>query len=302
MKTGSSVAGGYMRDRYVNVYARYIVKYLKECEDHGIHIHSVTPQNEPNTDTNGLYSGCRWHPETETAFVHALRRELNKEGMDTGIWLFDHNFNDWGRVLWQLEEDPQLVMDLTGIAFHYYQENIERIQPIIEKFPELPVHFTEAGPRLNDHYDTDHCKWSTMISRSFNNGCRSFTGWNLLLDETGGPNVGPFFCGGFATRDIRTGSLTWSGQSRAMFHFSKFVDHGAIVLESRVLHEGFKIHRYPDVGWPTEVCAFRNPDGTVVLVLTNPDKDRKQIQLHLGSCWYYLPLAPDSVSTVVITD
>ncbi len=42
---------------------------------------------------------------------------------------------------------------------------------------------------------------------------------NLLLDEVGGPNIGPFFCGGLATLNSQTGELTYSGQYRAFSHF-----------------------------------------------------------------------------------
>ena len=49
-----------------------------------------------------------------------------------------------------------------------------------------------------------------------------FTGWNLMLDETGGPNVGPFLgiCGGLITRDSRNGELTYSGQYKAFSHIT----------------------------------------------------------------------------------
>lgn len=306
MKTGGWIAGGEMRVQYVETYARYFIKYLKECEKLGINVRSVTPQNEPHTDTNGLYAGCKWHPEIEARFVHVLKKLLREEGMDVGIWLYDHNFSGWRRVQWMLEEDPELLKDITGVAFHYYDQCIEKIQPILDDYPDLTIHFTEAGPRLYDNYGTDHCKWGTMIGKSFNFGCRSFTGWNLMLDETGGPNVGPFFCGGFVTRNSQTNELTISGQYKAMEHYSRFVKRGANVFESGILGDGDRISAYPKVGRPVETCAFRNPDGSIIVVLVNPneqqgvDYGRKQVQFSLNDEWYYLALLPDSISTVII--
>ena len=47
------------------------------------------------------------------------------------------------------------------------------------------IHYTEGGPRLTDHYDTDFCKWGLMAAKTLGAGYRSFTGWNLMLDVEG---------------------------------------------------------------------------------------------------------------------
>lgn len=58
MKTGGAMCGGYMRDRFVDCYARYFIKYLQAYEAHGIPVRAVTPQNEPETDQSGLMPAC----------------------------------------------------------------------------------------------------------------------------------------------------------------------------------------------------------------------------------------------------
>jgi hypothetical protein len=48
-------------------------------------------------------------------------------------------------------------------------------------------------------------------------------------------------------------------------------------------------------------AAFRNPDGKLVYILTNPDKSsKKQVQLFEGDTWWYVELLPDTVSTIVV--
>ena len=300
MKTGGAIAGGYMRSRYLDVYAEYFIRYLKAMQAEGLNIHAVSPQNEPNTDTAGHYPGCIWHPEIEADFIHRLRSALDRNGLDTQIWMFDHNYDGWRRVQWMLEEDPRLLKDIDAVAFHYYQECPEFLDALVEEFPGLPLQFTEGGPRVNDHYSEDYCKWGRIMARVFNHGCRSFIGWNLLLDETGGPHVGPFFCGGLVTRNSQTGELTRSGQYRAMAHFSHFVRRGAEVLPCRTKNDGLRFFAYPDTGEPVDCCAFRNPDDSVVLVLVNPsEKDRKQVQCRIHGKWHLIPLLPNSVSTTV---
>ena len=85
MKTGGRIAGGCMRDKYLDAYVRYFIKYLTAMRERGISIHAVSPQNEPETDTRGHYPGCFWHPETEAAFIHRLRAALDPgRGEDAG--------------------------------------------------------------------------------------------------------------------------------------------------------------------------------------------------------------------------
>ncbi len=300
MKTGGCIAGGYMRDRYVACYADYIVRFLREYADNGVPVRAVTPQNEPDTDQYGLMPACRWHPDTEARFISELYNKLREAGLDTKIWLFDHNFEGWNRVRWMLNEYPALLEQCDSVAFHYYSDAIERLKGITEQFPGVTFEFTEGGPRLYDNYGTDVCKWGIMMAKAFNHGCRSFTGWNLLLDENGGPNIGPFSCGGLATLDSRTGEIRFSGQYRAFAHFSRFVRRGAAVLPSRVINDGQDMFRFgTEVFRPLETCALNNPDGSLILVIVNPNQFKRQTQVMRDGTWWYIEALPESVSTVV---
>lgn len=300
MKTGGCIAGGHMRDRYVEQYAEYFVKFLKAYEENGVHIGAVTPQNEPETDQHGLMPACRWNPDTEAKFISILYHKLREAGLETKIWMFDHCFEGWNRVRWMLQEYPELLEQCDALAFHYYADAIERLEGITEQFPNVMFEFTEGGPRLYDHYATDVCKWGTMIAKAFNHGCRSFTGWNLMLDENGGPNIGPFFCGGLATLHSQTGEITYSGQYKALAHYARFVKRGATVHASHVINDGQEIFKYGSETFsPVETCAFCNPDGTRVLVIVNPNKFKRQMQIKQGGEWWYIEMLPESVSTVI---
>ena len=299
MKTGNNICGGFMRDEYVECYAEYIVRFIEEYAKCGIRISAITPQNETETHQHGLMPACIWHPETEAKFVLALRRKLNERGLDVKIWIYDHNFDGWERVLWSLESCAGLKDACDGAAFHYYRGTLESTLAIREKFPDFPLHFTEGGPRVTDHYDTDWCKWSMMMSRALNSAYGSFTGWNLMLDENGGPNVGPFLCGGLITRNSVTGALTYSGQSKAFRHISHFMQKGAEVCEVELGTNVPALHAYPKTVRPLQVSAFKNPDGTVVYIVVNPAEAKQQVEIVEGGVTYYLECLPDSLSTVV---
>lgn len=301
MKTGGSMCGGFMREGFVEEYADYIVKFVRAYAERGVRIDAITPQNEPETDQQGRMPACRWSPETEAKFVLALRRKADSAGLPFEIWLCDHNFAFWQRVLWQLEEFPELKECVSAVAFHYYGGGADLIEPVRERHPTLDFHFTEGGPRLYDNYATDHCKWGIAMVQALNHGCRSFTGWNLLLDESGSPNVGPFFCGGLVTENSVSGELSYSGQYRAFRHFSSYVKRGADILATRVVGEDRGLYGYPKQKPSIEVCAARNPDGRIVIELVNPDtSDKRQITLRLRDKVVYFDALPDSLNTIII--
>lgn len=299
MKTEGSMCGGYMKWEYIDCYADYIIKYLQAYKKEGIEISAITPQNEPETQQVGYMPACIWHPDIEAKFVEVLRKKMTASGMNTEIWLFDHNFSGWKRVLYQLKNNPNLINDCNAIAFHYYDGTVEMIDKLKAEYPNIKWNFTEGGPRLYDNYDSDWCKWSIMMSKSLNIGCDSFTGWNLMLDENGGPNIGPFFCGGLATLNSQTGELTYSGQYKAFKHFSKFIKPGASIYPVTVDNYNLSMSAFPKTMVVIEGTAAQNKDGSHVLQLANANSSKVQAQYYYDGKWWYIELMPNTTATVV---
>ena len=299
MKTGNSMCGGHMREEYIECYANYYIKFLQAYAAHGIKISALTPQNEPETHQEGRMPACIWHPETEAKFIKILRKKLDDMGMDVKIWMWDYRFTGIDRVLWSLDNIEGLADCCAGVGFHYYQGSIEQTAKLHDHYPQLEMHFTEGGPRLYDHYDTDWCKWGIMISKALRCGYRSFTGWNLLLDEYGSPNIGPYFCGGLATLHSLSKELNYSGQAKAFAHIAPYLTPTAKVyplLSDEV--ENAYMFRYPNNPSVTE--GFLIQDGEkAACVLINDYKDKKQMRCLVNGKWWYIELLPDSISTIV---
>lgn len=301
MKTGGNMCGGYMREEYIECYADYIIKYLKAYAENGIKISALTPQNEPNTQQNGYMPACIWHPEIEAKFIKILRKRLNEEKLDVSIWMYDHSFSDAERVLWQLDNCEGVKEDCDAIAFHYYSGTIEETLKIKRAYPEKELHFTEAGPRLYDNYDTDWCKWGIMISKAIKCGYSSFTGWNLMLNEMGGPNVGPFLCAGLVTRNTNTNELSYSGQHKAFEHIAKYINKSSKIYPISVGEEyDLQMSAYPKANMDIEGFYIDNNDGKNIFVLINPNIEKRQIQFNLNDAWWYAELTPESISTIII--
>lgn len=299
MKTGGSMGGGYMREKYLDCYAEYFVKYIKAYAAEGIPIAAVTPQNEPETQQSGKMPACIWHPDIEARFIGILRKKFDENGIATKIWGYDHGFSGANRVAWCLQEYPSLKNDCEGIAFHYYTGTIEQTAFLKTAYHELQLHFTEGGPRLYDNYATDWCKWTLMAIKALNNGYSSFTGWNLLLDETGGPNVGPFLCGGLITRNSISGELSYSGQYKAFRHLSHITPQSKIYPLSFEFH-GLKMSSFNRKGQLyTEGCVVENDTSNTKIILVNPSDTKEQIQYCYRGKYWYIEMLPNTSATIV---
>lgn len=287
MKSGGSMLGGAMRQRYFSAYAQYFVKFLQAYAADGVPVQAVTVQNEVDTDQDGRMPACIWPQEYEIGFVkHDLGPALEQNGLKTKIWVLDHNYNLWGRAIAELD-DPGVRRYANAIAWHAYGGTPEMISRVHEAHPDAEMFWTEGGPDYTSpDYLTDWAKWGWTFTSALRNWCRSVTGWNLALDERGRPNIGPFPCGGLVTIHSQTKEITRSGQYWAFAHFSRAIRRGAVRFDSECAVPG--------------IChaAFENPDGTHALVITNPGPARTAA-IRMGGMEAGIALDNDSVATFV---
>jgi len=264
MKSGNSLLGGSMRKQYFASYAQYFIKFLEAYRSEGVKVGAVTTQNEVDTDQDGRMPATLWGQEYEGGFIKEfLGPALHKASLDTKIWLLDHNYDLWGRVEDQLS-DPLLAQYIDGVAWHGYAGTPDAMTRVHSAFPSKNAYWTEGGPDITaPDYATDWAKWSATYAGILNNWARTVVAWNLVLDENGNPNIGPFKCGGVVTLDSKTQRITRSGQYWAFAHYSKAVRRGARVIATKGTLPGIK-H-----------AAFANPDGSYVLVVTNQGEERE---------------------------
>ena len=106
MKFNGSMLGGSMRKFYLPVYARYYLKFLQAYAAEGVSIQALTSQNEVDTDQDGRMPACIWGQEYEIEFIRDhLGPLLESSGQATKIWILDHNYNLWGRVVDTLDDE-----------------------------------------------------------------------------------------------------------------------------------------------------------------------------------------------------
>jgi glucosylceramidase len=116
----------------------------------------------------------------------------------------------------------------------------------------------------------------------------AFYDWNLLLDETGGPNhVGNLCHAPFLYDRIEKKLLPQLIQQH-FNHFSHYIEKGAVRI-------GFS--KYTD---KLDVTAFKNPDGSIVVVFLNRNSERLPVVIRLNEEIVEFEVEAEAIVTGVI--
>lgn len=292
MKDSGAMCGGSLRDESLPAFAAYWAAYLKAYKENGLRIDAVSVQNEPSTDQRG---GC---PATLVSAKQEIElagkwmpKAFKDAGLDTKIWIWDHDYSGWERVN-QVLDDPQVRREADAVAWHPYSGKPEMLKEVLKLHPGTKMHLTERGPNLAMKDVQNEKWWADVVFGALNNGCSSFSSWNLLLDEDGQPNTGRFPCGGLFSVNTETGKITPSTQVNLFRQFSPYVKRGAKIMAIE----------QPDP--QLTAITFLNPNGQYVIVVAadNIPKTRQRVQIkfknqYLALC---LPLDTWSLTTVII--
>jgi glucosylceramidase len=291
MKPNKSMLGGAMRKGSFGPYAEYFRRFLDGYKAEGVLIDAVTVQNETDAEQEGNMPACLWAQEQEMEFAAKfLAPALRKAGLQTKIWLLDHNYSLWGRAIDELS-DRDVYEAVDGIAWHGYVGDVSAMSKVHDAFPAKNAYWTEGGPDISQpDYQTDWTNWAGQFNGILNNWARSITAWNIALDEKGKPNIGPFSCGGTVTVENGSHKVTPSGQYHAFAHYSRHVKRGAKVLSTGKADQAANSKALSHV-------AFKNPDGGFVLVVANRGQERS-VQVQAGGNCLEFKASADSVHTL----
>src|SRR5436190_9493898 len=283
MKTnGSYVAGRLKPDSYA-AYARYFVTYVETMRRHGIHVSSVTPQNEPLNARN--------EPSTEMSasdqadFIKGyLGPALAKAVPETEILCWDHNCD--------VPEYPLTVLGdagarayVAGVAWHMYNGGPETMSQVRAQYPEQKVYFTEQWVSAEDDF-MGALRWHTknIVIGTLRNWSRTALEWNLASDpryalHTRLGAVGAL--GGVtiaATITHRRGAPVIAATIQRnpgyylMAHSARFIRPGSVRVHSS------EVDRLPNV-----TCL--TPESRMVMVVMNDGDGARRFRVrHRGAC------------------
>jgi glucosylceramidase len=313
MKTSDSLIGGRLiaTPQIYQAYALYLLKFIEAYRANGVNVNAITVQNEPQDRTSGNYPGTDMPSWQEAAVIEDLGPMIKAAHLQTEIFAYDHNWAEHPNDI--ASTPPDEVGDInayvqnvlatpaaswiSGIAFHCYYGDPSAMTTFHNEYPKLKIFMDEcSGSQSTDPANTfsDTLKWHSrnLEIGSTRNWSSTVINWNLALDPTGGPHVGGCgTCTGIVT--IGPGdTVTPNAEYYALGQLSRFVQPGAVRIAST---------SFGTTGWNGEVmdAAFRNPDGTTVLVAHNENDNAQAFAVQEGQQRFTYTLPGDSLATFV---
>jgi len=289
--------GGKLLPEYSKSWALYYTKFIKEYEKEGIPIWGITIQNEPMATQR--WESCIYTAAEERDFLkNHLGPVMKREGFgDKNIIVWDHNRDLINNRANTIFDDPEASQYAWGIGFHWYEswaggeEMYNNIGKVHESYPDKNLVFTEgcAESFREDGYQTwkNAERYGRSMINDFNNGTVGWTDWNILLDETGGPNHVYNLCFAPVHADTKTGELIYTPSYYYIGHFSKFIRPNA----KRVSTVSSRSHLLS--------TSFINEDGKIATVIMNQSDLKITYKLYIGANAVEETILPHSMQTLV---
>ncbi|MFA5299246.1 MAG: glycoside hydrolase family 30 beta sandwich domain-containing protein [Lutibacter sp.] len=300
MKTNNNMLqGGKLKTEFYQPWANYFTKFIKAYEKEGIPIWGLTVQNEPMATQT--WESCIYTAEEERDFLkNYLGPTLEKDGLgDKKIIVWDHNRDLMFQRANVILSDPEASKYVWGIGFHWYEDwkdgipMFDNVKAVNEAYPDKNLIFTEG---CNEKYELSRIesedpklaeRYGKSMINDFNNGTVAWTDWNILLDETGGPNHVGNLCFSPVHGDTKTGELTFTNSYYYIGHFSKFIRPDAKRISSVSSANNLL------------TTAFLNKDGSVIVIVMNQGDKEINYSLTMNSKMATLVAPPHSIQTVV---
>lgn len=259
MKTSGSMIQGALLPTAYSPFAKYFVRFVQEYQAAGIPIYAITMQNEPLNVPND-YPGMGMTAREQAEFLgNDLGPAFREARLKTKVMVFDHN---WDLINYPIQvlNNQKAAAFAAGTAIHCYGGSVTAQNELHERFPDKDIWLTECSGG----------EWQTgkllqqqvrLIIESTRNWAKSVVLWNLALDHNHEPYLGGCTsCRGVITVNHAAAptQIVPTVDFTALGHASKFVVAGAHRVESNSFGQG-----------SLEDVAFRNPDGSMVLLVLN---------------------------------
>ena len=280
-----SGTGNYLNPAYYPAFADYFAKFVTAYEGtYHIPIYMVAMQNEPQNCSSGYATmnlDATGPNPNEAAFAPYLRAALDKAGYrGVKILGYDHN---WYGPDGQATTYPQQLMaasgaDVNAVGYHCYatpggvNDPYDVQTTFHNAYPSTAIYFTECSGGAWATNQAGNLTWEALntVIGPMRNWAVASEFWPIALDPQSGPNVansngGCGDCRGMITVDNSSGTFTLNEDYYVWAQFSKFVQPGAVRIGSPDLESS----DLPNI-------AFRNPNGSITLVVLNDNASSSQ--------------------------
>ncbi|HEX9330759.1 MAG TPA: glycoside hydrolase family 30 protein [Anaerolineales bacterium] len=293
MKTnGQMIQGGKIKPDCRETWAKYYCRYIREYQRENIPIWGLSVQNE--VEAMQPWESCLYSPEEERDFVRDyLGPALHQEGLtQVRLLVFDHNRDhivDHAKVIY---DDPAAAHYVWGTAFHWYVGDwFDNVQRLHDAYPEKQLLFTEGcqegGPHLGEWYVGE--RYARSMINDLNHWTIGWIDWNMVLDETGGPNHAGNYCSAPIMVDTKSGEILYQSSYYYIGHFSRYIRPGA----NRILCTSDSD--------ALETTAFLNPDGQIAVIVLNRTSQTLPFVLRFEDLSAFTESLPNSIATFLFS-
>ncbi|MDO4311783.1 MAG: glycoside hydrolase family 30 beta sandwich domain-containing protein [Eubacteriales bacterium] len=292
MKTnGEKNHGGQLKPEYYGLWAKYICRFIKEYEKHGIRFSMISLQNEPNAAQE--WDSCQFSAAEEREYLRKyLIPELKAQELDyLDVLIWDHNKERALEHALETLIDSEMKENIAGVAFHWYSgDHFEQLSMIGKLFPDKRLVFSEGCVEYSRFGKDDHLAHARMYAHdmigNLNHGADCLIHWSMIFDQNGGPNHVNNLCEAIIMCDTEKKTYTKTLPYYYISHFSRYIKPGAVRIGYSKFDESL------------DVTAFLNPDGERVLVILNKTDREIPFILREGNEIAKLQMYPDSIATL----
>lgn len=290
--------GGKLKPSAAEAWANYYVKFIRAYEKEQIPVWGLSVQNEPMAVQR--WESCVFTAEDERDFIKQhLGPVLAKNNMSSKkLIAWDHNRDLIYQRASTILSDKDAAKYVWGIGFHWYEPwtggtmQFENLKRVAESFPGKQLIFTEgcAESFSNELMGAWWLgeKYGRSMINDFNAGTAGWTDWNVFLDQTGGPNHVQNFCFAPVHANTETGEIYYTSSYYYIGHFSKFVRPGA----KRIISSSSRSELL--------TTAFRNTDGSIVVIVMNDSGKKIPYHLWLAGKATEIVSLPHSIASIVM--
>jgi glucosylceramidase len=299
MKTNNEMLhGGKLKPAFDQSWANYFTKFIKAYEKEGIPVWGITIQNEPMATQK--WESCIFTANEERDFLKIyLGPTMKKEGLgNKKIIVWDHNRDLMFHRANIIFDDPEAAKYAWGMGFHWYEDwsggqpMYENVELVHKAYPDKNLLFTEG---CADNFNAKRInfwglgeEYGRSMINDFNNGTVGWTDWNILLDETGGPNHVGNFCFAPMHANTKTGELIYTNSYYYIGHFSKFIRPGAKKITSASSRSQLL------------TTSFINEDGKIAIIVMNQSDKKITYNLCIGKNGAIVNILPHAIQTLVL--
>ncbi len=260
------------------IYANYFIKYIQAYQAQGIPIYALTVQNEPGAALADN-PGMNFHPSDQVTFLqNYLVPALHQARLNPKILIYDWNYDHDNPIYsydafyntFQQVNTADLL--IAGTSVHCYGA-LNDLMPLPSPDRVIgDLYETECSPNtLNSTYAArpeNPLAPLDLVIDGIRDGSKTIVMWNIAEDQNHGPRpqgkrgclCTPLVTVETGSDGVPTGKITYNIEYYTLGQVSKFVVPGASYISSPT----YDSHHLKDV-------AFKNPDGSIVLIVHNTD-------------------------------